>query len=229
MKLFQNLPVSLLILMLAALAYCAYRFTEEFWIDLPSYRVISTVDGKSLPVTVVGRTGAQIWVKNPRDVDAVPYRIEVDQLSPSDRSFVIRLPSKLLLPVSVPLANREGTRIDAVILGRTETHLSIRKSQDWKGKLYQVPISSLSDADQRLVSYIPIHAVKEDSAVLLGKKRALQREEAKLLGLRAELNKTGIGSSQTAQLDKWQRISETAQDISKLRSDIQMMEAQETK
>jgi len=94
-----------------------------------------------------------------------------------------------------------------------------------------VPIASLSDADQRLLGRVPDRARQRGLGHVGGpQKRALQRSQEKLSSLQADLNSSVQPSmSRAEQLSKWQRSSEIGQEISKLKSEIQMMEARETK
>jgi len=141
--------------------------------------------------------------------------------------------TQVTLPVAVSLTNREGKTIDAILIGRSATEVSLKKPDDPKNTVYTVAIVKLSEKDQRFLERVPIveyHPPKADSPVIAARKKVLEQLEAKVARLDLELKSGGNGlRPQGWGAAKSREIVAVEAEIKKVKADILLLQKQQAK
>lgn len=101
----------------------------------PIERAITDLQGRKLTVSILGKTGNDIFFT--RQVDGKHFRLAISRLSPSDREFVRNLPS-LAPPSGLKIEGEENGNT----LARDSRYVAIRREKiqelkDEKSRLYE--------------------------------------------------------------------------------------------
>ncbi len=128
------------------------------------------------------------------------------------------------LPVRWTLTDVEGRRLDATIIGRGSSSITLVRDQD--GKRFELPVARLSNADRSRVATLPVRAAPEtspaESSLYRMRRAKLDEVQARI----AEVNRLIERTSSTIQWRSYNsELRRLHQEAGKLSEELRKLEA----
>ncbi len=142
--------IGILAVILIGFTALALQFTRP---ELPTQRVLTDRHGKSHDVSIIGKEMGALVVQ--ATLTSSSYEIPIHSLELADRLYAHWLPQETPpqirdLPVNRILTSTDGKTLEARVIGKTATAVTVERLSD--DSRFEIPLDRLSLPDQRFLN-----------------------------------------------------------------------------